>query len=207
MTDTSNRRVQLGRRERKRQLLADQAAAIAFDLFEAQGYEAVTMEQIAAAADLAKGTLYKYFPVKEALLAHQFQRDIGAGLAPLWQVLEKQHTFAAQMQRLLHASAKWNEARRRYIPHYLRYRFSVGEFDGTSTTRQQPSRERQLFERLCLAGQHRGDVRDDLPAGQLAVMLDYMCLGALSIWLETPDGNLKNEFDALRVLALRGMRP
>ncbi len=59
------------------------------------------MEQIAASADIAKGTLYKYFPDKEALLAHQFQLESVAVMAPLWPVLEKQGSFAAQMSYLL----------------------------------------------------------------------------------------------------------
>ena len=89
------------RRQRKQQQLADRLAACALGLFEAQGYEVVTMEQVAAAADIAKGTLYKYFPVKEALLAHQFQRDIRAGVNALWQILMRQPSFAAQMKGLL----------------------------------------------------------------------------------------------------------
>jgi AcrR family transcriptional regulator len=75
------------RRARKRRQLTDHVAAIAFGLFEERGYEAVTMEQVAAAADISKGTLYKYFPVKEALLAHQFQQEIALGMTPLWPVL------------------------------------------------------------------------------------------------------------------------
>src|SRR5580658_2605128 len=116
------------RRERKRRQLADHVAATAHRLFEELGYEAVTMEQVAAAADVAKGTLYKYFPVKEALLAHHFQRDIASGINALWQILAKQRSFAAQMRCLLHASAKWHEARRKFIAHYVRYQ--LANFDG-----------------------------------------------------------------------------
>jgi AcrR family transcriptional regulator len=164
------------------------------------------MEQVAAAADIAKGTLYKYFPVKDALLAHQFQRDIAAGMKPLWQVLAQQHSFAAQMKCLLHASAKWNEARRIYIPYYIRHQFSTSNFDCSDGARQRrPSAERRMFERLCIAGQTRGDVRSDLSAAHLAVMLECMWLGATMIWLATPGAKLKAEFDALMVVALNGV--
>jgi AcrR family transcriptional regulator len=195
-----------GRRQRKRQQLADRVAAVGFGLFEQHGYEAVTMEHIAAAADIAKGTLYKYFPVKDALLAHQFQQDIAAGLSALWQVLEKQHSFAAQMKSLLHASAKWNAARRCYLPHYVRHQFSIANLARPDDTRQhRRSGEGQLFERLCIAGQERGDVRSDLPAAQLAVTLECLYLGATLIWSGMPNGNLKQAFDSLLTLALNGV--
>src|ERR1700733_13206363 len=196
--------LEASRRQRKRRRLADHMAAIAFHLFEELGYDAVTMEQVAAAADVAKGTLYKYFPIKEALLAHQFQRDIASGMNALWQILAKQRSFAAQMRCLLHASAKWHEARRVYISHYLRYQ--LANFDGSDLARQRrTSGARPILERLCVDGQARGDVRCDLPAAQLAVMLECMCLGATMIWLGTAKGNLKTEFDALLLVVLSGV--
>jgi AcrR family transcriptional regulator len=196
------------RRERKRQQLADHVAGVAFRLFEDLGYAAVTMEQIAAAADVAKGTLYKYFPVKEALLAHQFQWEIASGMGSLWPALEQQSSFAAQLRQLLHASAQWNEARRIYLPHYVRYQFTTSNFDRPAATRShRPSGARQIFERLCRAGQDRGDVRKDLSASQLAVMLECLCLGAIMIWLGRPDSSLQSEFDAILTLALTGVSP
>lgn len=46
----------------RKQLLAQ-----CFDLFALHGYSALTMRQIAAALDVSTGTLYHYFPTKEAL--------------------------------------------------------------------------------------------------------------------------------------------
>lgn len=46
----------------RKQLLAQ-----CFDLFAQHGYGALTMRQIAAALDVSTGTLYHYFPTKEAL--------------------------------------------------------------------------------------------------------------------------------------------
>jgi AcrR family transcriptional regulator len=195
------------RRARKRRQLTDQVAAIAFGLFEERGYEAVTMEQVAAAADISKGTLYKYFPVKEALLAHQFQQEIASGMTPLWPLLEQQGSFAAQMSYLLQASAQWNEARRIYIPHYVRHEFRTANFSRDDLRQHRPSGARQILERLCLAGQQRGDVRSDLTAAQLAVMLECLCLGAILNWLARPEATLQQEFDAMLLLALTGMGP
>jgi AcrR family transcriptional regulator len=195
------------RRARKRRQLTDHVAAIAFGLFEERGYEAVTMEQVAAAADISKGTLYKYFPVKEALLAHQFQQEIALGMTPLWPVLEQQGSFAAQMSCLLQASAQWNEARRIYLPHYVRHQFSTANFGRDDLRQHRPSGARQIFERLCLTGQQRGDVRSDLTAAQLAVMLECLCLGAIMNWLARPDTTLQHEYAALLLLVLNGVAP
>lgn len=46
----------------RKQLLAQ-----CFDLFAGRGYSALTMREIAAALDVSTGTLYHYFPTKEAL--------------------------------------------------------------------------------------------------------------------------------------------
>lgn len=193
------------RRARKRRQLTDRVAAMAFGLFEEQGYERVTMEQVAAVADIAKGTLYRYFPVKEALLAHQLQQEMAAGLAPLWPGLERQGSFAAQMSHWLQAWAQWHDARRRYLPHYLPYQFSAAIRERRDPRQHRLSGARQMLERLCNAGQQRGDVRADLPPSQLAAMLECLCLGAVLSWLARPDASLQHEFDALLLMALDGV--
>lgn len=43
-------------------------AALALGLFEARGYESVSMEDIAAAAGIGRKSLYRYFPTKAALV-------------------------------------------------------------------------------------------------------------------------------------------
>ncbi|MBP0656330.1 TetR family transcriptional regulator, partial [Mycobacterium tuberculosis] len=47
--------IEAGRRERKRTQTLDHLAATAFSLCEQHGYDTVTMEQIAAQADVSKG--------------------------------------------------------------------------------------------------------------------------------------------------------
>jgi len=59
----------LGRRERKKLETRSRIADAAFALFVEKGYEATTVEEIAERADVAKGTVFNYFPHKRAFLA------------------------------------------------------------------------------------------------------------------------------------------
>ncbi|KJK46866.1 hypothetical protein UK23_22175 [Lentzea aerocolonigenes] len=63
--------------ERTRQLIAETA----FDLFVAQGYDATTIEQIAAAAEVGTRTLYRYYATKEALVVSFVENGLNAAMA------------------------------------------------------------------------------------------------------------------------------
>jgi AcrR family transcriptional regulator len=54
-----------GLRERKKQKTRDAIQREAMRLFQEQGYEATTIEQIAAAVDISPSTFFNYFPTKE----------------------------------------------------------------------------------------------------------------------------------------------
>lgn len=57
----------LGLRERKKAETRQQIAATARRLFGARGFEAVTVAEVAAAADVSEATVFNYFPNKEDL--------------------------------------------------------------------------------------------------------------------------------------------
>lgn len=186
-----------GRRERKRVQTLDHLAATAFALFEADGFDAVTMEQIAAAADVAKGTLYNHFPVKEALLAHQFRKEFADGMAELRERILEEPTFAGRMGISLAASAEWCRQRRPYLMPYFRYRFSgEGERSGSD----------EAFGAIIAAAQQTNELRDDMPAAQLATLFKQLYLGALLRWLTLPDLDLDAEMAAIIDLFQNGAR-
>lgn len=64
-----------GMRQRKRQERHDALIDAAMELFQDQGYEQTTMEQIAARADVSAPTLYRYFPRKTELLIALFWKE------------------------------------------------------------------------------------------------------------------------------------
>ena len=57
-----------GLRERKKARTRAAIQAHALRLFREQGYQATTIEQIIAAADVSESTLFRYFPSKEDLV-------------------------------------------------------------------------------------------------------------------------------------------
>ncbi|MFD3660894.1 TetR/AcrR family transcriptional regulator [Streptomyces sp. NPDC058659] len=56
------------KKERTRQALSDAAVA----LFLEKGFDAVSVAEVAAAAEVSKPTLFRYFPAKEDLVLHRF---------------------------------------------------------------------------------------------------------------------------------------
>nr|WP_294863619.1 TetR/AcrR family transcriptional regulator [uncultured Pseudogulbenkiania sp.] len=185
---------QTGRRERKRQQQLDHLADTAWALFEAEGYEAVTMERIAEAADVAKGTLYKHFPVKEALLRHRFHRELREGQAGLAPVIQAEAPGAARLRRFFALSAEWSEPHRRYLLPYVQYR--LAEPRHPSDERQRSGLER-IFAALIADGQAAGCFRQDVSAAVLAVYLEFLYLAALLRWLTEAAPSLPGEFESM----------
>ncbi|MEU8165006.1 TetR family transcriptional regulator [Micromonospora sp. NPDC049004] len=61
-----------GLRARKKLRTRDAIADAAISLFLARGFDHVSVSDIAAAAEVSKPTLFRYFPTKEDLVLHRF---------------------------------------------------------------------------------------------------------------------------------------
>ncbi|MBK8285369.1 MAG: TetR/AcrR family transcriptional regulator [Ahniella sp.] len=196
----------VGRRQRKRVLTTSHLSATAFRLFETHGYDAVGMEQIAAEADVAKATLYKYFPVKEALLAHRFREDIAIGMVERAGALSAFKTFEARMQWLLRESAAWHTARKGYLPHYIRYLTSQARYgETTSCDASADKGSRQILTLMFEAAQQSGEVDTRQTAAQIAWSFEYLLFGAVTAWLTDPGVDLTTRFLAAFDMAMFGL--
>ncbi|MER7700707.1 MULTISPECIES: TetR family transcriptional regulator [unclassified Streptomyces] len=61
-----------GLRERKKRLTYQVVSDVAIAMFLERGFDKVSVAEVAAAADISKPTLFRYFPAKEDLVLHRF---------------------------------------------------------------------------------------------------------------------------------------
>lgn len=96
------RAVNVDQKARRRRAILDAA----LELFDALGFESVSMSAVAARTGLAKGTLYLYFPTREALFLALLTEQFEAFFAALDAALERplsQAAFVDHLVRDLHA--------------------------------------------------------------------------------------------------------
>lgn len=154
-------------RERKQQLLA--AAA---ELFAANGYSATRIADICAAAGVAKGLFYWYFPTKQELFAElvrtmrlRLRRAQAAAMDPADGIVD----------RIGHATA----ASVRFMAEHAAY-FALLDVERTDPAMSDVLREGadvylDDIRRLIVEGQQRGEIIDDDPS-----LLAVGVLGAVS---------------------------
>jgi AcrR family transcriptional regulator len=65
-----------GLRERKQQETRSTLRRIAMELFEERGYDAVSIAEIAVAANVSKMTVFNYFPTKEDLVVAPMEEHV-----------------------------------------------------------------------------------------------------------------------------------
>jgi AcrR family transcriptional regulator len=112
--------VEGGLRERKKQRTREQIVEAAFRLFDKRGYQATTVADIAAAADIAPRTFFAYFPSKEAVVFFDYEPIIAALRAAIEQRPEGESTIDA-LRRWLEDSlpAERHESDKEQLRHCL----------------------------------------------------------------------------------------
>lgn len=199
---TVNSPLEPGRRERKRQQQLDHLADTAWRLFEADGFEAVTMERIAEAADVSKVTLYRHFPVKEALLRHVFHGELREAWPAIRPELARVAAGRARLARFLELQAAWCESRRTFLLPYVRYRLADHRLPAEGRER---SGMDLIFAELIAQGQATGEFRADLPAPLLVMHFQFAHLATMLRCLSDERLSLAAEFATMLDLVCNGL--
>ncbi|MGH9717276.1 MAG: TetR/AcrR family transcriptional regulator [Candidatus Acidiferrales bacterium] len=187
-----------GRRERRRVETRERLFRAALDLFARRGFLETTVEAITEAADVGKGTFFNYFPTKEHVLATFGAQRIAAierGLerarrGPVLPVLEElaidlagQSRESPALLRAIYAA----HASCAPVRAELQKRLKIG---------------RRLLARILDLAQERGEIRRDIPAEELARLIQLILLGVGVGWALDPDESLQGRAgDVWRLLS------
>lgn len=162
-----------GRMERKKVETRRKIVRAAVELFNRQGLDATTMEQIAAAADIAKGTLYNYFPLKEAIIVAFMQQTFEERSPRRTSQLQQLPDTRARMQLIFTELVAGVQAQKELFETYMMYR--VRSMLSFRPDESMSSGLRQLGEQIIALGQQSGEIRSDW-AGMLIQDLFEFCI-------------------------------
>lgn len=182
-----------GRVARKKEETRRKIVDTAMALFKQQGVDATTMEQIAAEADIAKGTLYNYFPVKEAILDEFMKRAFREGHAGRMERLRALPDTRARLSQLLRELIGGVQAQPEIFERYFVYRIR-----NMISLRQDESAESgmgRVEEEVIRMGQEAGELRSDLPLDLLVDLADFAFIETAQMLYASPDG-----FDAAQAI-------
>lgn len=189
------------RQSRKRLQTSEHIAAVAFDLFEEHGYDNVGMEQIAVAADVAKGTLYNHFPVKEALVRYRFHADLADNLPALLQDLGSELGCEPRLRAFFRHVATYSKGQREYLPHYLKYRLS--QSCGAEYVAERSGMV-DVIKVILEDGKKDGAIESCYSVDSLSESAQFMFFTTLMLWLRIPDDDLLIACDKMLDLFLHG---
>ncbi len=175
---------ELPRRARKKQDTRDRIVAAGLALFTRKGIEGSTIDDIALAADVGKGTIYNYFRTKEDIVV-AFVMDI-------------EREVQEEVARLAHGRGSLTSILTRVIqlqftlkePHHAFVRVFLAQMCARATTQSawvaeiQTVMDPPLIE-LFTALQKRGVLRTDVDMPTLLNAFKVMQLGLTVLWAMT----------------------
>jgi AcrR family transcriptional regulator len=176
----------LGLRERKklRTHLAIQRQALR--LFRKQGYEATTIEQIAAAAEVSATTFFRYFRSKEDVVLHDALDPV---FMAAFEAQPAELSLAAAFRRALHdvydglSPEELAEERQRQELIQATPELLAGMLSGLTTAIEQI---------VAIIARRSGRGSDDIAVVALAGAV----IGAgIAVWLTEPSGDIAQYFD------------
>lgn len=159
------------RLERKKREVQQKIINSALALFQQQGIDATSMEQIAAAADIARGTLYNYFPVKEAIISLYIEQVSSEKNADRIASLEKLPDTRTRMTLSLQEMMVWVNKQRDLFEKYFTYR--VQNMVSLRRNEEQQKGLLSLETAIIKLGQQSGEIRTDIPFEILQALFEF----------------------------------
>jgi AcrR family transcriptional regulator len=155
-------------------------------MFREQGFHTTSMEQIANQVDISKVTIYKYFPVKEAIV-NEFMQIVNSKSKEeeIPRLIEEFPDTRSRLMELFQRSFEWMKENREIYKVYFGYRMqNLFESFRDPCTR---SGFEGVLAMIISTGQEEGEIRRDMSAELLARHFEMMGAVSFMPWWIDPD--------------------
>jgi len=160
------------RMDRKKEETRQKIVNTAMQLFKEQGVDMTTMEQIAKEVDIAKGTLYNYFPVKEAIINEYIQQSFRENneprLAAFGELPDTRSRMKLILELLIEGIQKESDIFEKYFIYQIKNMLSLSRDAGMQ------SGMRTLAREIIVLGQKDGEIRSDLSFDILVALFEFV---------------------------------
>jgi len=194
-----------GRRQRRSAELRERLFRAALELFARKGFVETTVEDITEAADVGKGTFFNYFPSKDHILLAFGEMQLGK----LEATIEMARRTGEPMPEFLRSLGSRMTQEPTRNPAIIRA--LLQGYLSTTPVREAmmdvQKRMHGLLSQMIQLGQERGEIRDDLPAAEIAHVFRQTIFGTLLIWSLYGDATLNSRIETAFNLLWSGLAP
>ena len=175
----------LSRRDRKKLATWLTIIEVAMSLFKQQGFYETSMEQIAEQSDISKATLYKYFEVKEAIIAAYWQEEIKNSKDELRQIITNNPDTRSRLEAAFRVYMRHIMQSRELYEIYISYR--MAHINKPHINDKLRSGVAENTAAIIQAGQESGEIRTDIPLQVMVGNLELLSLMQSMGWLRYPE--------------------
>lgn len=193
------------RRQRRSAEIRERLFRAALALFGEKGFAETTVEDITNAADVGKGTFFNHFPSKDHILLAFGEMQ----LAKLAEAVENARRNDVPMPEFLRSLGVRMTQEPIRNPAIIRTLLQA--YLSTTPVRAAmmdlQKRVQALHTQIIELGQARGEIRDDLPATEIAQVFRQMIFGTLLVWSLHGDATLHARMETAFDVLWTGMAP
>jgi TetR/AcrR family transcriptional regulator, cholesterol catabolism regulator len=171
--------IQNSRRERQRADRRRRLFEAALGLFVEKGFDSVTVDEIAAAADLAKGTFFNYFPTKLHVLA-VYHAQLAGEISALGHSV-RGPSAREMFKQLFHGAARIVRREGALVDVLVKQVFTHPQL--MALDQDLAPDMLQLYCRFVRAGVESGELRADLNSELVATVIGDIWTGTIVEWV------------------------